>query len=96
MTQHDRTELVDARRWVVKVGSALLTADGRRLDHGVIHGLVQQLVTLRERGCEVVLVSSGAVAAGMRYLVHRALERYRANRESYTHTPLAQGEHSSE
>ncbi len=65
MTQHDRTELVDARRWVVKVGSALLTADGRRLDHGVIHGLVQQLVTLRERGCEVVLVSSGAVAAGM-------------------------------
>ena len=65
MSQRDRSELRTARRWVVKVGSALLTADGRRLDHGVIHGLVQQLVTLRERGCEVVLVSSGAVAAGV-------------------------------
>jgi glutamate 5-kinase len=60
----DRQILLTARRWVVKVGSALLTADGRRLDKGVIHGLVQQLITLRERGCEVVLVSSGAVAAG--------------------------------
>jgi len=60
----DRQVLLTARRWVVKVGSALLTADGRRLDKGVIHGLVQQLITLRERGCEVVLVSSGAVAAG--------------------------------
>ncbi|MCH1491510.1 MAG: glutamate 5-kinase [Luminiphilus sp.] len=64
MTARDRSELSGARRWVVKVGSALLTAEGRRLDHGVIHGLVQQLVTLRERDCEVVLVSSGAVAAG--------------------------------
>ena len=64
MITDDRQILLTARRWVVKVGSALLTADGRRLDKGVIHGLVQQLITLRERGCEVVLVSSGAVAAG--------------------------------
>ncbi|MDG0992796.1 MAG: glutamate 5-kinase [Luminiphilus sp.] len=64
MITDDRQVLLTARRWVVKVGSALLTAEGRRLDKGVIHGLVQQLVTLRERGCEVVLVSSGAVAAG--------------------------------
>ena len=64
MITDDRQILLTARRWVVKVGSALLTADGRRLDKGVIHGLVQQLITLRELGCEVVLVSSGAVAAG--------------------------------
>ena len=64
MITDDSQILLTARRWVVKVGSALLTADGRRLDKGVIHGLVQQLITLRERGCEVVLVSSGAVAAG--------------------------------
>ena len=64
MITDDRQILLTARHWVVKVGSALLTADGRRLDKGVIHGLVQQLITLRERGCEVVLVSSGAVAAG--------------------------------
>ncbi len=60
-----RSQLSSAKRWVVKVGSALLTADGRRLDLGMVHNLVQQLVALRERGCEVVLVSSGAVAAGM-------------------------------
>lgn len=59
-----REYLSGAKRWVVKVGSALLTAEGRRLDHAVIHTLVQQLAALRERGCEVVLVSSGAVAAG--------------------------------
>ena len=61
----DRDEIADARRWVVKVGSALLTDDGRGLDANIIAGLVAQLVHLRERGCEVVLVSSGAVAAGI-------------------------------
>ena len=61
----DRTEIAGARRWVVKVGSALLTNDGRGLDGDIIAQLVEQLVRLRERGCEVVLVSSGAVAAGI-------------------------------
>ena len=61
----ERIELADARRWVVKVGSALLTDDGRGLDEAMIVNLVEQVVALRERGCEVVLVSSGAVAAGM-------------------------------
>ena len=61
----ERAEIADARRWVVKVGSALLTDDGRGLDAVIIAGLVDQLVRLRQRGCEVVLVSSGAVAAGI-------------------------------
>ena len=61
----DRAEISRARRWVVKVGSALLTNDGRGLDPAVISSLVDQLVQLRGRGCEVVLVSSGAVAAGI-------------------------------
>jgi glutamate 5-kinase len=60
-----RDEIAGARRWVVKVGSALLTDDGRGLDETMISGLVDQLVLLRDRGCEVVLVSSGAVAAGI-------------------------------
>ncbi|MFV0478836.1 MAG: glutamate 5-kinase [Parahaliea sp.] len=60
-----RKELAEARRWVVKVGSALLTNDGKGLDPAIIADLVAQLVALRERGCEVVLVSSGAVAAGV-------------------------------
>ena len=61
----ERTEVAAARRWVVKVGSALLTDDGRGLDERMICTLVEQLVQLRGQGCEVVLVSSGAVAAGI-------------------------------
>ena len=61
----EREEIAEARRWVVKVGSALLTDDGRGLDGNMIKGLVAQLAQLRQRGCEVVLVSSGAVAAGI-------------------------------
>ncbi len=65
MTEDTRTEIAAARRWVVKVGSALLTNDGRGLDQGMIGRLADQLVALRASGCEVVLVSSGAVAAGI-------------------------------
>lgn len=60
-----RSEIKQARRWVVKVGSALLTDDGAGLNQSVITQLVEELVALRSRGCEVVLVSSGAVAAGV-------------------------------
>ena len=61
----DRQRLVEARRWVVKVGSALLTNDGRGLDPEVIRRLVSQLAALRGQGREVVLVSSGSIAAGL-------------------------------
>lgn len=60
-----RAELGQTRRWVVKIGSALLTADGRGLDRPSIKRWVAQMAQLRTRGIEVVLVSSGAVAAGM-------------------------------
>ena len=53
------------RRWVVKVGSALITNDGRGLDSGVIETWVAQMVALRSQGVDVVLVSSGSVAEGM-------------------------------
>ncbi|MDX1732925.1 MAG: glutamate 5-kinase, partial [Halioglobus sp.] len=61
----ERSEIAAARRWVVKIGSALLTDDGRGLDEAMIGTLVTQLAALRQAGCEVVLVSSGAVAAGL-------------------------------
>ncbi|MCF6290764.1 MAG: glutamate 5-kinase [Desulfobacterales bacterium] len=62
-----RAYLARARRVVVKVGSAVLTnADG--LDQGVIEELARGLLFLRESGCEVILVSSGAVAAGRKRL----------------------------
>ena len=60
-----RPAIASARRWVVKIGSALLTDEGKLLDRGVIDRLVADLALLRQRGCEVVLVSSGAVAAGI-------------------------------
>ncbi|MFM7274718.1 MAG: glutamate 5-kinase, partial [Gammaproteobacteria bacterium] len=60
-----RTELTRARRWVIKIGSSLLTDGGRGLDHAAIRGWVAQIAALRAQGCEVVLVSSGAVAEGM-------------------------------
>ena len=61
----DRDKLRSARRWVIKVGSALLTDDGRGLDQAMIAALAQGMAELRADGREVVLVSSGAVAAGM-------------------------------
>lgn len=61
----DREQITSARRWVIKVGSALLTDGGRGLDGDLINQLATQMASLREKGCEVVLVSSGAVAAGM-------------------------------
>jgi glutamate 5-kinase len=65
MAEPDRETIAASRRWVIKVGSALLTNDGRGLDAAMIGSLVAQIAALRERGAEVVLVSSGAVAAGL-------------------------------
>ncbi|MGL6251239.1 MAG: glutamate 5-kinase, partial [Billgrantia desiderata] len=57
-----RDALRGARRVVVKIGSALLTNDGRGLDEAAIGGWVDQIAALHRQGLEVVLVSSGAVA----------------------------------
>ena len=65
MSRGDRSPVSGARRWVVKIGSSVLTADGQGLDLDIIAKLVNQVVSLRNSGAEVVLVSSGAVAAGL-------------------------------
>jgi glutamate 5-kinase len=52
-------------RWVIKIGSSLVTDEGRGLDHQAIMAWAQQIVTLRNQGIDTVLVSSGAVAEGM-------------------------------
>ncbi|THB74742.1 MAG: glutamate 5-kinase [Gammaproteobacteria bacterium] len=64
----NRARLKNTKRWVVKVGSALLTADGAGLDEILVNSLVDQIAKLRELGVEVVMVSSGAVAEGMQRL----------------------------
>ena len=63
-----RSDIQNTSRWVVKVGSALLTNDGEALNQEFIVNLVEQIVGLRESGIEVVLVSSGSIAAGVRRL----------------------------
>jgi len=55
------------RRVVVKVGSAVIAAGGH-LQPERLAALAQDVHTLREKGCEVVMVVSGAVAAGFRFL----------------------------
>lgn len=54
-----------AQRWVVKIGSALLTKDGAGLDYEAIADWSAQIASLREQGREIILVSSGSVAEGM-------------------------------
>jgi glutamate 5-kinase len=63
-----RDSLKGKRRIVVKIGSALLTRDGQGLNSDGIQDWVAQIAQLRTRGLELVLVSSGAVAAGMQRL----------------------------
>jgi len=61
-------ELPPVRRVVVKIGSALITADGTGLDRPALESWAHQIAALRRRGLEVILVSSGAVAEGMHRL----------------------------
>jgi glutamate 5-kinase len=57
-----------ARRLVVKIGSSLVTNEGRGLDAEAIARWAAGMAALREAGAEVVLVTSGAIAAGMQRL----------------------------
>ncbi|BDD92561.1 glutamate 5-kinase [Pandoraea sp. XJJ-1] len=68
-----RSVIADAKRLVVKVGSSLVTNDGRGLDDVAIARWAQQIAALRHGGDgrppkQVVLVSSGAIAEGMQRL----------------------------
>jgi glutamate 5-kinase len=73
MTVADRKEaarrLTDAKRVVIKVGSALLV-DGvkGRLNRAWLEGFCADVTRLRKRGQDVILVSSGAIALGRRHL----------------------------
>ncbi|MEP7276401.1 MAG: glutamate 5-kinase [Betaproteobacteria bacterium] len=57
-----------AKRVVVKVGSSLVTNDGRGLDHSAVARWAGEIAALKKGGRDVVLVSSGAIAEGMQRL----------------------------
>ncbi|WP_309626041.1 glutamate 5-kinase [Methylibium sp.] len=60
--------LRNARRIVVKVGSSLVTDEGRGVDAAAIGNWCRQLAVLAGQGREVIMVSSGAIAEGMKRL----------------------------
>jgi glutamate 5-kinase len=61
--------LTEAKRLVVKVGSALLVdADKGRLNRSWLEGFAADIARMRKRGQEVIVVSSGAIALGRRHL----------------------------
>lgn len=60
-----RSKLSEARRLVIKIGSSSVTQDGRGLAGDAMHEWAEQTARLIEGGRQIVLVSSGAVAAGM-------------------------------
>lgn len=64
-SQKKRHLLAKSKRLVVKIGSALLTDNGKGLDLAAMARWVDQMAQLRQQGVELVLVSSGAVAEGM-------------------------------
>jgi glutamate 5-kinase len=68
MTTDNTTILQDARRIVVKVGSSLVTNEGRGLDEQAIGEWCRQLSALVREGRELIMVSSGAIAEGMKRL----------------------------
>ncbi|MDR0378435.1 MAG: glutamate 5-kinase [Candidatus Accumulibacter sp.] len=62
------THIAEAKRLVVKVGSALVTRDGEGLDKAAIGEWARQIAGFHAHAREIVLVSSGAIACGMKRL----------------------------
>ncbi len=65
MTRNERNDYGASQRWVIKVGSSLVTNNGQGLAVDAIAHWADQIAQLSHAGKEIVLVSSGAVAAGM-------------------------------
>jgi len=60
--------LKDVRRIVIKIGSRVLASSARGLNTRRMKSIVKEIATLRQDGYEVVIVSSGAIVAGMKEL----------------------------
>src|SRR5215475_718767 len=83
MKSDARQDLVaGVKRMVVKIGSRVLTSKGDGLDFEVINDLVGQLSNLSHAGREVLVVSSGAVVAGIKELKLRDLPRTIAQKQA--------------
>ena len=63
-----RADLKSAHRIVIKIGTRVVTDPKAGLNHAFLDGLAHQIAALQERGCEVVVVTSGAIHLGKRAL----------------------------
>jgi len=78
-----RKDLVaSAKRIVVKIGSRVLTSKGEELDFEVINERVEEISNLAHAGREILIVSSGAIAAGVKELRLRDLPRTIAQKQA--------------
>ena len=62
------SNLSQAKLIVVKVGSSLVTAEGRGIDQSALDNWATQIAAIKRNGMDVILVSSGAIAEGMKRL----------------------------
>jgi glutamate 5-kinase len=70
-----RSGLAQARRLVVKVGSSTIVAATGGIDHAYLCDLARQVATVRAQGRQVVIVSSGAIAAGAQRMGRKRMPR---------------------
>ena len=61
----NHSDIKDTNRWIIKIGSSLITKNGKGLDVARLNSWANQISNLRDKDIEIILVSSGAVAEGM-------------------------------
>jgi len=71
------------KRIVIKVGTKVLTKEDGTLDYAVFENIVDQIIAVRTKGCEVVLVSSGAVGSGRALLRQDGRKETPADKQVY-------------
>ena len=96
MARHDRTDIElgrksGYRRIVVKAGTALITGGSDALDDAMLANLTAQIARLQADGCQMLLVSSGAVAAGRSALGAANVARRGDVNAKQVHAAIGQG-----
>lgn len=79
-----RVYMKSIRKMVVKVGTSTLTQGGKKLSRRYMLGLVQQLSYLQAEGIQIVLVSSGAIAAGRELLNFPMIDRSLPSKQMFS------------
>ena len=68
MSEERSMIVTQTKRIVIKIGSSILAKDGQSLSHPSLSGIVKEIAYSQKKNKETVIVSSGAIAAGMHHL----------------------------